>query len=34
MKRLIFPLIIVVALNCVQENSQYSDYPISAVTIS
>ena len=33
MKRLIFPLIIVVALNCVQENSQYSDYPISAVTI-
>jgi DUF1680 family protein len=33
MKTMMFPLLILIALNCVQEKSQYSDYPISAVSI-
>jgi DUF1680 family protein len=33
MKRIIFSLLTLMALNCAQESSKYSDYPISAVSI-
>ena len=33
MKRIIFSLLTLIALNCTQESSKYSDYPISAVSI-
>jgi len=31
MKKLIFALLALIALNCSRESSKYSDYPITAV---